>query len=89
MRRPKKKWKMIPKFTPFERSKAMEAGRMMIKEGIDPLNVHMQGLGGQSSFHYKNIAHFFEITGSPFDLVQSNFTLVEKGEGYEKRKASV
>lgn len=86
MRKQKKMLKAIPRFTPFEKDKALEVRQLIEKNNIDPMTITNVGIGGDFRFCYDNIAHYFELTGTPFNLVQSNFHLVKKGGKYERRQ---
>lgn len=87
MKKSKGYTKAIPRFTPFERDRALEVKRLVEREGIDPLTIQSVGVGGSSSFTVKNIADYFEIAGVPFDAICSPFQLVKKGGKHERRKA--
>lgn len=86
MRKVKRRLKPIPMFTIFEKRKALDARRMIEANGYDPLHMTLVASSGISTFDYKNIAHYMELTGSQFDLVKSNFALVKEKDTYERRK---
>lgn len=87
MRKVKKRLKVIPMFTIFEKRKALDARRYIEKSGLDPLKMTIQSTSGMSSFNYINIAHYFEMTGSSFDMVKTNFKLEKRGDTHERRRS--
>lgn len=88
-RKAKRKFtRAIPRFTPFERDRALDVRRLIEKEKIDPLTIVAVGIGGSFRFTNDNIAHYFELDGIPFDVSHSCYELVRKGEKYERREAT-
>lgn len=74
MRRKKQKIKLIPRMTPFEKRKALDVKELFDK-GINPLSVTEQSIGGARPFKPKDIAHYFELIGQPYDAIINAFVI--------------
>lgn len=61
----KKNKKNVPQMSPFQRKNARDVGELL-KEGVDPLTVRQQSIGGERHYTYKDIAHYYELTKKPF-----------------------
>lgn len=81
----KKRYRTIPMLSVFERRNAIAVSECF-KDGINPLSVRLQSSGGEVAYTYEDIAILYELTGKPFDHVQSSFFLTEGDKGHERTK---
>lgn len=84
MRTKKRRLKAIPKIVASERQTALNAGKLLAG-GFDPLEVTESSGGGTFRYRVKDIATFFEITGKKFDVVHTNFKMVDEDGTYVRR----
>ena len=79
--RRRKKWKNVPRLTPFERGRTANLGQL-IKEGIDPRTVTVSSGLGSYTYSYQDVANYCELSHQPFNQTVSLFALT--GESNEK-----
>ena len=84
MRRKKKRRYTVTKpFTPFERTKTKDI-LSLLKMGVNPMEVKIVSIGGESSYHTADMCNMFEMTGRKFDIIATSLER-KKGEPDERR----
>lgn len=79
MRQRKKKWKAVPKLTPFEKNRVFQI-QDLLRNGLDPFSVNASSGGGVTKYTYKDIANYIQYSHRPFDKEVSLFTLSASGK---------
>lgn len=79
MRQRKRKWKVVPKMTPFEKRRALEI-EQILKDGLDPFGVEIHSGDGSHFYTYNDVANYLEYSHTPFKQMESLFKLGDKGE---------
>jgi hypothetical protein len=65
-KRKRKKWKAVPRITPYERRNAIEINDM-IRQGVDPLTVSVHSAEGSHKYTYRDLANWNERMQRPFN----------------------
>lgn len=85
-RKKKRRLTVIKQFTPFERTKTKDILELL-KMGIDPMEIKIVSIGGESTYDTVDICNMFEMTGRDFDIIATSL-IRKNGDSNERRPIS-